>query len=400
MNQIAMSSPDLTEREARAVYDTVRSTHLAIGPQIVEFERSSAEYVNGKHAVGVNSGTSGLHLAVIAAGVTDNDLVITTPFSFVASANAVLYERGIPVFVDVDGTTGNIDPGQVAAAAEALTREPGSSRGWLPRSHRADGAVVGSLKAILPVHTFGQPSEMDPLCAVSAQHDVAIVEDACESIGAEYKGRRVGALGDVGIFAYYPNKQMTTGEGGMLVTNRDDWRDLFRSLRNQGRDVFDSWLNHSRLGFNYRLDEMSAALGVVQLSRLDELLEKRARVAAWYSTRLQSMQELVEPPTIAPSTTRMSWFVYVARLARGIDRDGLMRSLSEMGIPSRPYFTPIHLQPFYRQRFGFQEGDFPIAEDLGRRSLALPFSSVMTEDQVDHVCRQLLNLLKQQHASI
>jgi dTDP-4-amino-4,6-dideoxygalactose transaminase len=189
---------------------------------------------------------------------------------------------------------------------------------------------------------------------------------------------------------------MTTGEGGMLVTARPDWNDLFRSLRNQGRDVFDAWLNHSRLGYNYRLDEMSAALGAAQVSRLNELLEKRARVAGWYTTRLQRCEDLVTPPRVVATTTRMSWFVYVVRLASGIDRDRFMRDLDERGIPSRPYFSPIHLQPFYRERFGYKPGDFPVAEDLGRRSLALPFSSVMTEEQVDYVCKHVIELAKLQ----
>ena len=201
-----------------------------------------------------------------------------------------------------------------------------------------------------------------------------------------------GALGDAGVFAFYPNKQMTTGEGGMIVTNRRGWEPLFRSLRNQGRDVFDSWLNHSRLGYNYRLDEMSAALGASQMGRLDELLAKRERVAGWYHARLQGIAG-VQPPHVAPSTSRMSWFVYVVRLDRRIDREALMSALLEEGIPTRPYFTPIHLQPFYAERFGYRRGDFPITEALGDTCLALPFSGAMAEEQVDYVCARLVHCL-------
>jgi perosamine synthetase len=375
--KLSMSAPDITEADVQAVSSVVRSGHLSIGPQLETLERVVARRVGVPHAIGVNSGTSALHLAVIAAGVSDGGCVVTTPFSFVASANCVLYERATPVFVDVDPATGNIATDLVAERADDLSR-------------------AGRLSALLPVHTFGQPAEMDALNAVARAHGVPVIEDACEAIGAEYNGRPAGALGDVAAFAFYPNKQMTTGEGGVLVTRRADWDALFRSLRNQGRDVFDAWLNHSRLGYNYRLDEMSAALGVTQLARLDDLLARRARVAAWYTSRLALHEDLVSPPRVAATTTRMSWFVYVVRLAPDIDRDRLMRELDEQGIPSRPYFMPIHLQKFYRERFGHKPGDFPVAEDLGRRSLALPFSGVMTEDQVDYVCRHVVELVKRQ----
>jgi dTDP-4-amino-4,6-dideoxygalactose transaminase len=382
--QIAMSAPDISDAEIAAVNEVLRTPVLSIGPQIVAFEQAAAAYADTRHAAGVNSGTSGLHLCMIAAGVADDDLVITSPFSFIASANSILYERAVPVFVDVDERTGNLDPALVAEAAQDLARGGAAAARWLPRTVRA----ARPLKALLPVHAFGQPADMDPLCEVAARHGAAMIEDACEAIGAEYKGRRAGRLGDAGVFAFYPNKQMTTGEGGMIVTDRDDWIALFRSLRNQGRDVFDAWLNHTRLGYNYRLDELSAALGLAQIRRIDELLERRAQVAAWYNERLAQV-ELVERPWVAPTTTRMSWFVYVVRITAPARRDAVMARLAEAGVPSRPYFTPIHLQPFYRQRFRFQPGDFPVTERLGELSLALPFSSVMTERQVDFVCEQL-----------
>lgn len=372
--KIGMSSPDLTAAELQSIAETVHSGTLSLGTKTPAFESAFAQYVNCPFAAAVNSGTSALHLAVIAAGLGDGDLAITTPFSFVASANCLLYERAVPVFVDVDPVTGNLDPSRVEDTISRLSRSGDGRR----------------LKAVLPVHTFGQPSDMDALRSAANRQDLILIEDACEAVGAEYHGRRAGSLGDVAAFAFYPNKQMTTGEGGMLVTARRDWLELFQSLRNQGRDIFDAWLTHSRLGFNYRLDEMSASLGLVQLSRLDELLAKRAQVADWYGKHLAGTEDLIEQPTIVPSTTRMSWFVYVVRLAATISRGDLMTELEQRGVPTRPYFTPIHLQSFYQKRFGFKQGDFPIAEDLGRRSLALPFSSVMTEEQVSEVCRCVL----------
>jgi perosamine synthetase len=387
---ISMSSPDLADAEVVAVTEVLRTPILSIGPQLTAFEGAVAEYVGARYAVGVNSGTSGLHLCVIAAGIEPGDLVITSPFSFIASANCILYERAIPVFVDVDPRTGNIDPDLVLEAVEALTKGglSTSAARWLPPSLRSSPRVTGQLKAILPVHAFGQPADMDPIVAIARQHNLAIIEDACEAIGAEYHGRSAGTLGDAAVFAFYPNKQMTTGEGGMIVTDSEQWANLFGSLRNQGRDVFDGWLNHTRLGYNYRLDEMSAALGLVQIQRIEELLAKREKVAGWYNERL-AYTELVERPYVAPTTTRMSWFVYVVRIKPPVDRDKVIRRLAEVGIPSRPYFTPIHLQPFYRDEFGYQPGDFPNTETLGDVSLALPFSAVMTEDEVDYVCQEL-----------
>ncbi len=382
---IPMSSPDLTSAERDAVNDVMNTSVLSIGPQIGAFEQATAAYVGTRHAVGVNSGTSGLHLCMIAANAKDGDLAITTPFSFIASSNAILYERAVPVFVDVEPATGNIDPGLVAEAADDLARGVNVER-WLPRA--LHGSASSQLKAILPVHVFGQPADMDPILETAGRHKLVVVEDACEAIGARYKDRAAGTLGNAAVFAYYPNKQMTTGEGGTIVTDDDNWADLFRSLRNQGRDVFDAWLNHTRLGYNYRLDELSAALGVVQMQRIDEMLSKRERVANWYNERLADV-ELVERPQIVATTTRMSWFVYVIQVRQPVVRDELMRYLADVGIPSRPYFTPIHLQPFYREKFGYQRGDFPVTEYLGDVSLALPFSGVMTEEQVDYVCDQL-----------
>jgi len=388
-----MSSPDLTDAEIAAVNQVLTTRYLSIGPQMEAFEQGLASYVGTQYAVGVNSGTSGLHLAVIAAGVGEGDLVITTPFSFISSANCILFERAIPVFVDVDPQTLNIDPALVAQAADDLAQGGNAAEHWLPPAIRHSPFTIRHLKAVLPVDAFGQPADYDHIQEVAERHGLAIIEDSCEAIGAEYKGRKAGTLGDIGVFAFYPNKQMTTGEGGMIVTDRDDWDALFRSLRNQGRDVFDAWLNHTRLGYNYRMDEMSAALGVSQLNRIEELLTRRERVAGWYNERLADIDG-VQIPYVALTTTRMSWFVYVVRIAPEVSRNQVMAELKERGVPSRPYFTPIHLQPFYRERFGYQEGDFPVTEAVGRSALALPFSSVMTEEQVDYVCKALRAIVR------
>ena len=395
---VFMSSPDLTEAELDAVMQVLSTRHLSIGPQTNAFEQAFSKYVEIPHAAAVNSGTSGLHLTVLAAGVQDGDAVITTPFSFVASSNVILYERAVPIFVDVDPATGNIDPALVAQAVHDLTTAHPDARQWLPPVMRSSPLAPHHLKAILPVHAFGQPADMDPIVMAARQHSLSVLEDACEAFGARYKGRLAGTLGDAAVFAFYPNKQMTTGEGGMIVTECDDWDALFRSYRNQGRDIFDAWLNHTRLGYNYRLDEMSAALGLVQLNRIEELLAKRERVAGWYTERLANL-ELIEPPLIAATTTRMSWFVYVVRIRPPLDRNRVMAKLAEHGVPSRPYFTPIHLQPFYVEKFGFKRGDFPVTEALGDTCLALPFSSVMTEEEVAYVTEILANITQSQYAN-
>ncbi len=378
-----MSSPDLTDAEREAVAAVLRTPNLSMGDEIHGFEQAFRLFTGCKHAIGVNSGTAGLHLCVRAAGISDGDLVITTPFSFVASANVLLFERAVPVFVDVDPLTGNIDPAAVELAADDLMQGSAATRRpWLPRRGSNPDAP---LRAILPVDVFGQPADLDPILAVARRYDLKVIEDSCEALGAEYKGRKAGTLGDYGVFAFDPNKQITTGEGGCVVTNDDRSASLMLALRNQGRAPGDTWLQHTFLGYNYRLDEMSAALGRVQMGRLEELMAKREQVAAWYAERLVEIPG-VEPPQLQPGTTRPSWFVYVVRFAPGIDRDATAKKLGERGVPARPYFLPIHLQPYMAERFDFQEGDFPVTEDLGRRGLALPFSGVMTEAQVEFVC--------------
>ena len=385
--KVPMSSPDLTDAEREAVAAVLNTRTLSIGPEIEAFEQAVAGLAGCRHAIAVSSGTAALHLCVRAAGIQQGDLVITSPFSFVASANVLLYERAVPVFVDVDPATGNLDPEQVEAAAIALTSGEG---GWLPRKNAGNG---GKLRAILTVDVFGQPADYTQFVSTAEDHELALIEDSSEALGAQYKGQAAGSFGDAGVFAFYPNKQLTTGEGGMVVTDREDWADWIRSLRNQGRAVGDSWLQHTFPGYNYRLDEMSAALGRVQAARLPELLSNRAQVAEWYGEALADLPG-VELPTIAPTTSHMSWFVYVLRLDQAIDRQAVIAALEQEGIPSRAYFEPIHLQPYMVEIHGYQAGDFPVTEDLGSRSLALPFSGVMTEEQVGLVRDALKNALE------
>jgi len=361
---VPMSSPDINRADVRAVLDVMTTRQLSLGPKIDAFEQAFAKYVGVPHGIGVNSGTSGLHLAMIACGIKDGDEVITPSFSFIATSNCILYERGVPVFVDIDPRTGNMNPELIEAA------------------------ITDRTKAIIVVHAFGQPADMDPILNIAKKYNLFVIEDACEAIGAEYKRRRAGTMGDASIFAFYPNKQMTTGEGGLIATKHDDWNYLFRSLRNQGRDVFDAWLNHTRLGYNYRMDEMSAALGLSQVKRIDEILAKRDCAAMWYTERIDEIPG-VQSPQIVPTTTRMSWFVYVVRFENGDKRNKVMEYLKNQGIPSRPYFTPIHLQPFYQKEFGSKVGPLPETEKAGETSLALPFSSVMTEEQVEFVCQHV-----------
>jgi len=380
-----MSSPDLSDADRQAVMQVLETPNLSMGGRILDFERAFREYTGARFAIGVNSGTAGLHLCVRAAGIGPGDRVITTPFSFVASTNVLLFEQATPIFVDVNPRTGNIDPDQVRAAASDLARGGAAAANWLPRH----GATPnGALKAILPVDVFGQPADLDAINAVAREYGIKVIEDSCEALGAEYNGRKAGTLGDYGVFAFYPNKQITTGEGGLVITDNEDAAALMLALRNQGRAPGDTWLSHTYLGYNYRLDELSAALGAAQMARIDELLRAREQVAGWYAERLAEIPA-VEPPCLEPFTTRVSWFVYVVRLAPGLDRQRVAQVLAEKGIPVRPYFLPIHLQPYMVERFGYRPGDFPVTEDLGTRGLALPFSGKMTEAQVDLVCQTL-----------
>jgi len=368
--QIPLAQPDITEREIQAVVQVLRSDRLSIGPVQQQFEEALAGYVHCRQAVALSSGTAALHVAMICCGVGKGDEVITSPFSFVASANSILFVEAACKFVDIDADTWNINTELI---------EP---------------AIGPNTKAILPVHVFGQCSGMDRIMEIAERREVTVIEDACEALGGRYKDQPAGSFGRCGCFAFYPNKQITTAEGGMLVTNDDHLAELARSLRNQGRGGDGAWLLHERIGYNYRLSELHAALGCVQMQRIDDILARREQVAAWYIQRLGQDDRIVLQK-IDPNV-RMSWFVFVVRLADRYDkpqRDRLVEMLRREGIGTNTYFAPIHLQKHFREQFGYKEGDFPVCEQISARSLALPFSSKLTERQVDHVCRTLDKLL-------
>jgi len=370
---IPLARPDIGPRELELVTEVLHSDVLAIGPFTQRFESGIAALAARREGVACSSGTAGLHLGVRALEIGEGDEVITTPFSFVASANCLLYERAVPRFVDIEEESLGIDPGLVEDAASSRTR------------------------AILPVHVFGRPCRIDAVTLIARQRGWAVIEDACEGLGSRIGGRQLGSFGDVAVFAFYPNKQITTGEGGMVVTDDPVLADTMRSLRNQGRDADGTWLRHVRLGYNYRLDELSAALGVAQLERLEELRAGRARVAAAYGRALGGLDWVTLPRAGVGET--VDWFVFVVRLHPDINRDRLIGRLAERGVPSRPYFAPIHLQPFYRATFGFQPGDFPITERVAASTLALPFSSRLADADVTYVADALIEAVDAEAAS-
>jgi perosamine synthetase len=367
-DQIPLAQPDLGPREEELVLEVLRSGRLSLGPMGERFERAFAEWLGVEDAVAVSSGTTGLHLGVRALGWGPGDEVITSPFSFVASANCLLYEGVRPVFCDIDPETLDLDP---AAAADAVGER---SRG------------------ILPVHIFGWPAAMAELEALAADHGLGILEDACEALGAvDSDGRQVGARGNLATFAFYPNKQMTTGEGGVAIPSGAEVAARLRSERNQGRAADMGWLDHGGLGFNYRLGDLAAALGVAQVERLDALLARRSRVAALYAEGLAGL-DAVEAPMAERGSERRSWFVYPVRLAAGIDRDAAIAGLAGRGIAAKAYLPCIHLFPHLRE-LGWRQGQFPVAEEMSSRSLALPFFPAMTDAQVGRVCEALAEIL-------
>jgi perosamine synthetase len=366
---IPLARPSIGPREEQLVVQALRSGRLALGPRLPEFEAALSARLRGLPISAVSSGTAGLHLAIRAAGIEGGDEVVTTPFSFVASANCLLYENATPVFCDIEPRTLNIDP----AAAEA--------------------AVGRRTTGLLPVHVFGYPADMPALERLAGERRLWLVEDACEALGAVHAdGAPVGARGNLAVFGFYPNKQMTTGEGGAVVCPVAAVKERIDSERNQGRAPDMGWLDHDRLGFNYRLDDLSCALGVAQLERLDELLAGRARVAARYSEALAHL-EGVEPPCADEGGDRRGWFVYVVQLPRGIDRDATVLALRARGVDSKPYLPVIHLLSFYRERFGHREGEFPVCEEVARRSLALPFYPELTDGEVEQVVEALRDVL-------
>lgn len=356
------------------------------------FEREFADRYGARHAIGVSSGTAALHLALLAAGVKDGDMVITTPFSFIATANPILYERAIPVFVDINPATLTIDQPAVVDAIETLTLR---RAGWERLLPPGASPPTGQLRAIITVDIFGRVAEVDDILVAAREAGVAVIEDACEAVGASLDGIPAGRFGDAATFAFYPNKQMTTGEGGLVLTDNDDMAREIRSLRSQGRSDDGSWLRHQRVGYNYRLNELSAAVGLAQFRRLDELLRKRAAVAAMYESRLRGIEGISPLPPPRPGM-EISWFLYIIRVEDGVGREELADDLENRGIPTRPYFWPIHLQPPYRERLGFAPGAYPHAEAAGNALLALPFHGGLSEEDVDYICDSIRAAVSEQ----
>ncbi|HAU37786.1 MAG TPA: polysaccharide biosynthesis protein [Phycisphaerales bacterium] len=361
---VPLSNPDITQQEIDAVLDVLRGDRLSIGPRIEAFESACAARAGRKYGIGVNSGTSGLHLCVKALGLAEGDEVITTPFSFIATTNCVLFERATPVFAEIDPVSYNLDPAAIEAAITPRTR------------------------ALLPVEVFGNPAHFDVYEKIARKHKLLLIEDCCEALGASLDGRPAGNFGECGVFAFYPNKQITTGEGGLIVTDSESVRDLCRSMRNQGRAT-DAWLSHARLGYNYRLSEINAALGEVQVRRLDDILAKRRAAADLYDQALGDLvdQGLLHLPPMA-DRNNASWFVYVIRLADEFteaDRDAVLEHLRKEGVGCNNYFAPIHTQPYIKEMLGTKEGDFPITERIAARTIALPFFANLSEGQVSRV---------------
>ncbi len=369
--KIPLSAPDITKAEIQAVTAVLRTSRLSLGPQLEEFEQSLARYIGTSHAIAVNSGTSALHLCIRALGITDGDEVIVPSFAFIAVANVLRYERAVPVFIDIDPQTLNLDPGKIE---EAIT----------PRT-----------RAIIVVHTFGCPAALVEILEIARRHRLLVIEDACEALGAQFDGRKVGSFGDAGVFGFYPNKQITSGEGGMIVTNDSKVAALARKLRNQGRSESGEWLQHDELGYNYRISELNCALGAAQLQRLETILDTREAIAREYHLRLDSQPDL-ELPAIALPRRRISWFVYVLRLRERLavsHRDQIIQEMASRGIACGRYFAPIHLQPAYRSQ-PHRCMALAHTESIAPRTLALPFFNKITVEQIEEVCRTLAELTR------
>ena len=370
MKTYSIAKPHIGEKEIKAVIEVLKSGSLSLGPYYKKFEESFAKKIGVKFACAVSSGTAGLHLAMIAAGVREGDEIITSPFSFIASANCILYVGARPVFVDIDPATYNIDPKKIE---EKITKKT---------------------KAILVAHIFGQTADMDPIRALAKKYDLKIIEDACESILAEYKGKKAGTFGESAVFAFYPNKQMTTGEGGMLVTDQEKIYKMACSLRNQGRSENMQWLDHRLLGYNYRMDEMSAALGLIQLQKIDWLIEERRKVAKLYEKHLFGHNDLLRLPVAVEGNTH-TWFVYAVKIKnKKTNRNEVIEKMKNRGISAKPYLPSIHLFKFYREKFGFKNGDFPVSEEISRYSLALPLYIGLKEKDIKYISGELAGILK------
>lgn len=362
--KIPLSSPDITESEIAAVTAVLRTSQLSLGPQLQAFERAFHEYVGVSHAIAVSSGTAGLHLCIKALNLGEGDEIIVPSFTFIAAANAIRYERAQPVFVDIDAESLNMSPASIEQAITPRTR------------------------AILVVHTFGRPAEMTAIMEIARRHNLLVIEDTCEAVGAEYGGLRAGSFGDAAVFAFYPNKQITTGEGGMVVTRRPELAQRIRALRNQGRYDNADWFQHAELGYNYRLSEINCALGLAQLQRIESILQQREKVARQYQQSLAKIPCLILPASDVPDS-RISWFVYVVRLDASYseeDRDAIVAALTHSGIGCGRYFAPIHLQPAY---IAWRNTSLPITESVASRTIALPFFNRLREDEIAHVSNTL-----------
>jgi len=368
--QIYLSRPDITAREIEAVCEVLRGPNLSLGPKLAEFEQLFAKYIGTKRAVAVNSGTSGLFLSMLALGIKPGDEVITTPFTFVASATTIMMAGARPVFVDIDPVSLNIDPANIEAG------------------------ITEKTKAIVAVEIFGNPAGLDRLCEIAQKHNLAVIEDSCEALGSALNGKKVGTFGTMSVFGFYPNKQITTGEGGMILTDDDYLADMCVSLRNQGRGKDSSWLGHDRLGYNFRLSDINCALGIVQLSRIEQIKAKRRKVAKWYQEILAEDARLIVPAE--PDDCDMSWFVFVVRLADGFtleQRDRILQAMRSRNIQVGDYFPPVHLQPFMVEQFSYKQGDFPVTEAVSKSTIALPFHNNLTKDEVAIVCKTLKEVL-------
>jgi len=369
---IPLSKPDINGEDVKVVVEVLKSGRLSMGPYTEKFEKAVSEYVNAKYGVAVSSGTAGLHLVLKAMGVKRGDYMIVPSFTFVASANVALYEGAIPLFVDVE--------------EETLNASKDSLEDLLIRIKKGKVKILNEVvdpsrvKYFMGVDIFGHPLDWDEILEVTNEWRLEVLEDSCEALGAEYKGKRVGKFGVAGVFAFYPNKQITTGEGGVVITDDERIAKLVRSMRNQGRGEENEWLLHVRLGYNYRIDEMSAALGYSQMLRIDEILEKRKKVAENYNELLKDY-EWVKIPSVKEYVTRISWFVYVIRLSADVNRDKVMKYMEGKGVQVRNYFQPLHLQPFYRETFGYGEGMLPITEEESKKTLALPFYNDLSLDE-------------------
>jgi perosamine synthetase len=355
--RIPLSAPDITEADIEAVVSVLRTPRLSIGPKLEEFERSIADLVGVPHGIAVSSGTAGLHLCLRALGLGEGDEVILPSFTFIAAGNAVLYERARPVFVDIEPLTLNLDPGKLERSITPQTR------------------------AIIVVHTFGHPADLDPIMDIARRRCLPVIEDACEAIGARYRGRPAGGIGDFGVFGFYPNKPITTGEGGMVVTRDSQMADTIRALRNQGRMESDGWLDHRLLGYNYRLSELNCALGLAQIKRIDDILDRREALAIQYSQELQAIPEVTTPP-LTTKDGRVCWFVYVIRVE---NRDAILGKMTEQGIGCARYFAPLHRQPLFAP-YANPRDDLKITEQVARQTLALPFFNRLTREQIHEVC--------------